>query len=111
MTTLPLDSEQYPIPTLRLKVTGGAHTIAATATTARNTTAFDAGTRVVSLYATGPVYVRFGGASVTATTTDHFFPAGMYYDFAIGGGKVGLFTNVAVLRADTDCTVYVSEKE
>ena len=111
MTTLPLDSEQYPIPALRLKVSGGAHSIAASATSARNTTAFDANTRVVSIYATGPVYLRFGTSLVTAASTDHYFPSGIYYDFSIGGGKVGIFTHVAVLRADTDCSVYISEKE
>jgi len=37
---------------------------------------------------------------------------GVYYDFALGGGKVGQFTHLAVLRAgDADCMVYVSEKE
>jgi hypothetical protein len=111
MAILPLDADQNPIPALRLKVTGGAHSIAATATTARNATAFNAATRIVSIFATGPVYLRFGGASVTATSADHYFPAGVYYDFAIGGDKVGLSTNLAVLRVDTDCMVYVSEKE
>ena len=111
MTYLPLDNDEYPIPALRLKATGGAHAIAATATSARNATAFNANTRVVSVYATGPVYLRFGGSSVTATSGDHYYPAGVYYDFSIGGNKVGQFTYLAVLRADTDCTVYVSEKE
>lgn len=113
MTYLPLDNDQHPIPALRLKVTGGAHTIAATASSARNSTAFDAATRIVSLFATGPVFVRFGGSSVTATSSDHYYPGNVYYDFAIGGGgKIGQFTHVAALRADSsDCTVYISEKE
>lgn len=110
MTSLPLDNDKNPIPALRLR-SGGAHTIAATATSARNTTVFNSATRVVSIYATGPVYLKFGDNTVTAAASDHFFPAGLYYDFAIGGGKVGQSTNVAVLRADTDCTVYVSEKQ
>ncbi len=113
MTYLPLDNDEHVIPALRLKATGGSHAVTATTTSARNPTAFDANTRVVSLYATGNVYVRFGGSTITAATTDHYFPTGVYYDFAIGGGgKVGQFTNVAVLRADaSDCTVYISEKE
>lgn len=110
MTSMPLDNDKNPIPALRLRA-GGAHTVSATATSARNTTAFNANTRVVSVYATGPVYLRFGDTSVTAANTDHFFPSGLYYDFAIGGGKVGQATNLAVLRADTDCTVYISEKQ
>lgn len=112
MTYLPLDNDQHPIPALRLKASGGAHSIAATASSARNSTAFDAATRIVSVYATGPVYLRFGGSSVTATSSDHYYPSNVYYDFAIGGGgKIGQFTNLAVLRADADCTVYISEKE
>lgn len=112
MTYLPLDNDQRVIPALRLKATDGAHAINATTTTARNATAFNADTRVVSVYTTGDVYLRFGGSSVSATTSDHYFPTGVYYDFAIGGGKVGQFTHVAVLRAGgADCVVYVSEKE
>lgn len=64
------------------------------------------------MYATGPVYLRFGGSDVTAADTDHYYPDGVYYDFALGGGKTGHFTHLAVLRAgDADCAVYVSEKE
>lgn len=109
MTIMPSDRDNNLIPALRLRP-GAAHVVAATATSARNTTAFNAATRVVSVYATGPVYLRFGDSTVTAASTDHFFPAGLYYDFAVGGGKTAQMTNLAVLRADTDCTVYISEK-
>lgn len=110
-TLLPKDADNNTIPALRLR-SGGAHTIAAGATSTRNATAFDADTRVVSVYATGPVYLKFGGVSVTATNTDHYFPAGVYYDIAVGSGSKGpLHTHLAVLRADGDCSVYVSEKE
>ncbi len=109
-TLLPLDSDNNVIPAVRLR-DGGAHAISATAVSGRNSTAFNAETRIVSLIATGPVYIRFGNNSVTATSSDHYFPEGLYYDFAIGGGRVKQYTHVAVLRADQDCTVYVSEKE
>lgn len=112
MTYLPLDLNENVIPALRLKTSGGAHSIAASTSSARNATAFNAATRVVSVYATGPVYLRFGGSSVTAANTDHYYPTGVYYDFALGGDKIAFFTHLAVLRAgDTDCVVYVSEKE
>ena len=112
MTTLPRDIDDTPIPALRLKASGGAHSIAASASPAVNATAFSSATRVVSVYATGNVYLRFGGPSVSAANTDHYFPAGVYYDFSIGGGKTGQFTHLGVLRADgSDCMVYVSEKE
>ena len=112
-TLLPKDADNNIIPALRLRGTGGAHAIAATAASARNAVAFDADTRVVSLFATGPVYLRFGKSGVTASASDHYFPGGVYYDFAIAGGdvKASRFTHVAVLRVSADAMVYVSEKE
>ncbi|PZO86920.1 MAG: hypothetical protein DI626_05270 [Micavibrio aeruginosavorus] len=111
-TLLPTDADNNPIPAMRLKP-GGAHKINATATTARNAAAFDTDTKVVSVYASGPVYLRFGNASVTAANTDHYYPGNTYYDFAISGGdnKGPHSTHLAVLAAAADCAVYVSEKE
>ena len=111
-TLLPKDADNNPISALRLR-SGGSHAISATATSARNATAFPDDTKVVSLYATGAVYVKFGSSTVTATTSDHYFPTGLYYDFAVSGGdsKGPRNTHVAVLAASTSCTVYVSEKE
>lgn len=109
-TFIPLDANDTPIPALRLK-DDGAHVIAASVSAARNSTAFDSETRVVSLYASVPVYVKFGGASVTATSSDHYFPEGVYYDFAIGGERTAHYTHVSVLRASSDGSVYISEKE
>ena len=111
-TLLPTDADNNPIPVMRLKASGGAHTISAGASTARNTTAFDSNTRVVSLYATVPIYVRFGGGTVTAAATDHYFPEGVYYDFAVAGGDKGAqASHVAVLAVSATGTVYVSEKQ
>ena len=109
-TILPTDADNNIIPAIRLKG-GGAQSIAAGAVSARNAVAFDAETRIISLYATGPVYLNFGDSTVTAAATDHYFPAGIYYDFAIGGGRVAQYTHVAALAADTDCALYISEKE
>lgn len=109
-TFMPRDAHGHPIPAVRLK-SGGAHSIAATSSSARNSTAFAAATRVVSLYASGPVYVKFGDSSVTATSSDHYYPTGLYYDFSLGGDGAPHATHVAVLRADQNCTLYVSEKE
>jgi hypothetical protein len=63
------------------------------------------------VFATDPVYVNFGGNTITASTSDHYFPGGVYYDFAIGGDKVAQHTHLAVRAVDADCTVYISEKE
>lgn len=110
-TLLPRDSENNIIPAVRLK-DGAAHTISATASSARNGTAFADDTRIISLYATVPVRIKFGGASVTASASDHYFPAGVYYDVSIGGGKVGHYPYLAVLReGGSDGVVYISEKE
>lgn len=110
-TLLPRDSENNIIPAVRLK-DEGAHSIVATATSARNSTAFADDTQIISIFATIPVRIKFGGASVTATGTDHYFPAGVYYDFSLGGGKVNHYTHLAVLReGGSDGAVYISEKE
>ncbi len=108
-TILPTDENNNPIPALRLR-DGGAHRITVTATSARNSVAFNAGTRVIGLYATGPVYLRCGGSGVTAAATDHFFPANTYYDIAIGGEESVQTLYIAALRAEADCTLYISEK-
>jgi hypothetical protein len=109
MTILSTDLNNNPIPVLSLRQ-GGAHRINASAISARNTAAFNSQTRVISLYATAPVYVRFGDAAVSASNTDHYFPAGTYYDFAIGGDQKAFTPYIAVLAADYDCSVFISEK-
>ena len=111
-TLLPKDADNNIIPVMGLK-NGGAHTLAATSVSTRNTIAFDGVTKVVSLYATGAVYLKFGNASVTAGNADHYFPAGIYYDFAIsGGGTKGPHTPyLAVLAAGSNCTLHISERE
>ena len=109
-TKLPLDTNDNPIPAMRLKH-GGAHTIASSVASARNTTAFSPQTNIISLYATQNIFVKFGDSAVSAATTDHFFPAGTYYDISIGDESTGHYTHVAVLRESADGTVYISEKE
>ena len=74
--------------------------------------AFDADTKVISVYASVPVYLKMGDVGVSATTSDHYFPAGVYYDFAIEGAASVHYSHIAALRADgVDGTVYISEKE
>lgn len=109
-TLLPQDSDNNPIPAMRLKASA-AHTIAAGGSAARNSTAFDADTRVVSVYADVPVYIAFGDSSVTASASDHYFPEGVYYDFAIGGDRTGQATYLSVIAVSATGSVYVSEKE
>ncbi len=109
-TIMPTDTNDQPIPALRLKP-AGSHHIAASTVSARNASAFADDTKIASLYATVPVFVKFGDVNVVATTSDHYFPAGLYYDFAIGGEKTAHYTHIAVLSADQAGDVYISEKE
>ena len=110
MTLLPKDMNDNTIPALRLK-DGAAHTITVSATAAENETAFDTSTRVISLYATVPVFVKFGVSdTVTATSSDHYFPAGIYYDVAIGGDNSAQYTHISVIRTLENGTLYISEK-
>ena len=83
MTSLPRDNDNNTIQALRLHP-AGAHRINATASSARNSIPFNEDTRIVSIYATGPLYIKFGEENVTANTNDHYYPSGIYYDFAIG---------------------------
>ena len=108
-TLLPKDSDNNPIPALRL-LENGAHKIDVSNVSVRNSTAFNSKTHIISLYATSPVYLRTGDTNVTASTTDHYFPSGVYYDISIGDDKVGQHTHIAVLRVDQDCSLYISEK-
>lgn len=109
-TLMPYDDNGHPIPALRLRA-GGAHAIGVTDVSARNAVAFAPDTRVIGLYATGPVFLRQGDGAVSAGPGDHFLPAGVCCDLSLGDARQGRFTHVAAVRAGTDCTLYVSEKE
>ena len=109
-TLLPRDVNDNPIPALRMK-DGGAHSIAIGVASARNTTAFDADTQIVSLYSDVPAYIAFGDSGITATSSDHYIPAGLYYDVSIGGDHSAHYTHIAVLQVSSAGTLYISEKE
>lgn len=109
-TLLPRDDDNTPIPAMTLKA-GGAHALTAGASSARTAQPFAAGTRVVSLFATESVFLSLGDATVTASASDHFFPAGIYYDVSLGHAKGALASHVAAIRAGAeDATLYISEK-
>ena len=111
MTLLPVDSNDNVIPALALK-TGGAQTIVVvTSSSARNPIAFSESTRIVSLYADVPLYLNFGESDVNAASDDHYFPAGIYYDFSIGGNGNDHTPYVSALAAEENGTLYISEKK
>ncbi len=108
---LPEDANGNPIPALSLK-TGGAHQVAIdNVTSTRNAAAFDSKTDVISVYSSENCYIKFGDNSVTATTGDHFLPAGLYLDLAIGPNENAQNAYLAILSAEASGTVYISEKE
>jgi len=111
-TLLPKDADNNVIPALRLK-DGGAHNISIGSVAARNASAFEEQTKVIGIYATVGMYVKFGDNTVSATTSDHYFPAGLYYNIAIssGSGKGAHHEYMSVLQASESGIVYISEKE
>jgi len=109
MTYLPRDDNRYPIPALRLR-SGGAHHLQALANESTcNPTAFHPTTRVIMILAEQPVYVRSGDATVTATETDHYLPAGIPLFFSLGA--YGRHTHLAVHAVTGAGLVHISELE
>jgi len=110
MTYLPRDNDNETIPALRLRPQS-AHVIDANnATSAQNTVSFNEDTRVISLYATEPVYIEFGDNTVVASSSSHYFPSGIYYDLAIGGDKTMHTPYIAVMAVSNNAQLYISEK-
>lgn len=108
-TLMPVDANDLPMPVLRLRP-DAAHAVNVTATSVRNSTAFNAATRVITLYATSAMYVRFGSNTVVATSADHYIPADTLIDLSIAGDDKQSFTHLAAIRAASDGILYVSEK-
>jgi hypothetical protein len=111
MSLLPIDLDNQPIQVLGLKRTDGVHQIAISATSARNTTGFNATTRVISIFATVDCFVEQGDESVIATTSRHLVPAGIYLDLDIGGGKTSENPYLAVISSGPTGTLFISERE
>jgi hypothetical protein len=109
-TLMPYDDDFHPIPVLRFKA-DGAHRIMAGGTSLRNAMPFDPQTRVIGVFSTGPIFLRTGDDSVSASQTDHYLPENTYYDMALGDSRRTLHSHLAVIAATGTCTVYISEKE
>jgi hypothetical protein len=89
----------------------GAHRIAVGVASQRNAVAFDPRTRVIGIFATGPVFLRTGDDGVTASTDDHYFPENVYYDLSLGDGRRSRHSHLSAITASGSCTLYISEKE
>lgn len=118
MTEMTYDDNGSPIPCLTFK-DDGAHAIAFTGTAANNSTAFKDDTVVISLYATSACYVKLSDSSGDdATSSDHYFPAGIYYNIHLGGRNSKGYAQqkpskkyISAIQVDTGGTLYVSEFE
>ncbi|WP_042694399.1 hypothetical protein [Azospirillum sp. B506] len=108
-TLMVRDDNGIPLPVLRLRP-DGAHRLAVT-TDSGTIGPFPDEIRVISLYADGPVYLRTGRADVSASQTDHFLPAGLYLDLALGPAGPGRHSHLAAISPSGHCTLYVSERE
>jgi len=107
-TSLPIDSQGNAIPALRPRP-GHARELTITGTSTRNATAFEADTQVISLYATADAKIALGNATITATSGDHFIPAGQYLYIAIGNKMRTRASHIAVIATDGDGTLHISE--
>ncbi len=101
---LPLDNNGHTIQALGVR-DDGAHEITVSGTSARNSTAFDTKTNVLWLYSTTDLHFKTGGADTTATTTDHFLPAGIRVPLP----KTASRQYIAVIQASASGTLYISE--
>lgn len=108
MANMPLDVRGNPVPALGY-LDGGDFVLAITTLSARNAAPFNTQTRVISVYATVPCFIRLGNNTVTATSGDHFIPDGTYLDIAVGPNTKD--RHLAVIHASADGTLYISERE
>lgn len=83
-----------------------AQSIAFTVTSARNSADFAEGVKVVDLYATQDVFVKFGTSSVTAATTDVFVKASTITRYATHANL-----RLAAIRSTADGTLFITELE
>lgn len=109
---MPKDAAGETIPVLGFMPGAGAHSVSVTASSARNSVAFDADTRVVTIYATVGCHIEQGAAAVVSTTSRHFIPAGAYLDIDVGGGGQPGHRYIAVIKAsgESDGMLYISER-
>jgi len=81
---------------------GTAHSINFTGTSAINSIAFNANTRILAgMVATQPCFIRAGDSTVVATTADTYLAAGTVYSFGINSNV----TNIAVIQETTGGTL------
>jgi hypothetical protein len=83
---------------------GISHSVNVTGSSARTTNPVGAHTRVALIYSSEDAYYNLGDATVTATTSNTFIPAGAEHFVLIRGGQ-----RVAFIRDTVDGVAKVSE--
>jgi hypothetical protein len=116
---LPADGRSNPVPVLTFRSVGNtAHAFTSTITSASAVRLgpFSKGTQVLSMHSNAAVWFLTGSSSVTATTsTGHFFPADLFYDFNVyWGGEFGAgghqYISLITSDASKDASVHISER-
>lgn len=105
----PRDADGTPVQALRLRP-GGAYALAVGTGSAR-LGPFATGTRIINLFATGPIFIRSGDSQVQAATSDHYLPESVYISLSLGGPASQAHTHLAAIAPATGATLYVSEME
>jgi len=87
---------------------GATHAISFTGTSAKNTTAFNTRTRVLSaMVADQNCYIEAGDSMVVATTSSTYLASGAVYSFGIDSN----ITHIAVIQASTGGTLRFFESK
>ena len=116
---LPTDGRGNEIPVLSYRDKDGtANTFASTVTTtAVRLGPFSEDIQVITMYSNADVHFITGNSTVTATTSSHFFPSGLYYDFNVyyGGEQFSITGGnqyISLITSDSskDANVHVSER-
>ncbi|PZQ45164.1 MAG: hypothetical protein DI551_08225 [Micavibrio aeruginosavorus] len=108
---LPRDANKNPIGILQY-VGDGQEVNATVGSNAVNATAFDQGTRAITITPDVDIYIRQGAsASVTAVGSKHKLKADFPYDIAIGDPSTQDFMPyVAIVAVNTAGKVFISER-
>lgn len=109
-TTMPHDASGGFVQVLR-PLSGGAHHITVSGSSARNSSAFNSATRTIEILSDTACYFQTGDSSVTASSSDHYLPADVGRVYAVGGDKQTQHTHIAVIQVSAGGTLHVSELE
>lgn len=104
MTRLVRDIYDAPVPVLGF---GAAQHLTVNAGATRSA-AFSAGVEVLMISSNADVYLKFGDNTVTASTSDHYLPAGVLITVSLRTASGNIATNLSVYCAGA-ATFHISE--